>query len=254
MQGKHSRGCGVVQSMNRANGIRRALWVFAHPAQESLNATLRDVGVAALRAEGWNVDVADLYAEGFDPVLVDGGGDDVRAEQHRLLAADLLVLQFPLWWYGMPAMLKGWIDRVFECGFAYDVVDPTTGRARKYGDGGLAGRRALAVVTAGDRAGSISPRGISGDVEDIFWPLLHGTFWYTGMDALTPHLLTGVHGADADRVRGLADGLAERLRTVGTEQPIPYLPMTDEHYALHPGVAAGEYGGRAHHAGPCTQA
>ena len=227
-----------------------ALWVSAHPRSDSLTATLRDAGVARLRADGWSVDVADLYAEGFDPVLVEEGGADVRAEQRRLVAADLVVLQFPLWWYGPPAMLKGWIDRVFERGFAYDVPDPATGRNRKYGDGGLAGRRALAVVTAGDRAGSISPRGISGDVEDLFWPLLHGTFWYTGMEALAPHLITDVHGIDTEEVQRLGAALADRLGAVDTEEPIPYLPMTDEFYdhsiALHPHVAAGLTGGPAH--------
>ncbi|RDH12507.1 NAD(P)H-dependent oxidoreductase, partial [Tsukamurella pulmonis] len=57
-----------------------ALWVYAHPRAESLNARLRDVGAARLRADGWTVDVADLYAEGFDPILVEEGGADVRAE------------------------------------------------------------------------------------------------------------------------------------------------------------------------------
>ncbi len=230
--------------------IGHALWVYAHPHARSLNAMLRDAGAARLRADGWTVDVADLYAEGFDPVLVDEGGADVRAEQARLRAADLVVLQFPLWWYGPPAMLKGWIDRVFERGFAYDVPDPATGRNRKYGDGGLVGRRALAVVTAGDRAGSISPRGISGDVEDIFWPLLHGTFWYTGMQALRPHLVTDAHVIDADGAGRLAGELADRLGTVRTEEPIPYLPMTDDYYdhsiALQPHVAPGATGGAAH--------
>ncbi len=241
---------GLAQNMSGERERGHALWVYAHPCAESLNATLRDAGVAQLRGDGWTVDVADLYAEGFDPVLIEEGGADVRAQQRRLLAADLVVLQFPLWWYGPPAMLKGWIDRVFERGFAYDVPDPATGRTRKYGDGGLAGRRALAVVTAGDRGNSISPRGISGDVEDVFWPLLHGTFWYTGMHALAPHLITDVHGTDAAGADRLADGLAARLRTVDTEEPIPYLPMTDEFYdhsiALHPHVAPGAVGGAAH--------
>lgn len=236
--------------MGGERGSGHALWVYAHPHARSLNATLRDAGTARLREDGWTVDVADLYAEGFDPVLVDEGGADVRAEQARLCAADLVVLQFPLWWYGPPAMLKGWIDRVFERGFAYDVPDPRTGRNRKYGDGGLAGRRALAVVTAGDRAGSISPRGISGDVEDIFWPLLHGTFWYTGMQALRPHLVTDAHTLGDDGVARLTGELADRLGTVRTEEPIPYLPMTDEFYdhsiALHPQVAAGATGAAAH--------
>lgn len=227
-----------------------ALWVYAHPRAASLNSTLRDAGVKGLRADGWSVDVADLYAEGFDPILVDEGGADVREHQSRLLAADLVVLQFPLWWYGPPAMLKGWIDRVFERGFAYDVPDPATGRNRKYGDGGLAGRRALAVVTAGDRANTISPRGISGDVEDLFWPLLHGTFWYTGMEALAPHLITDVRGIDAREADELGVALVERLGAVRDEEAIPYLPMTDEFYdhsiALHPHVARGVTGGAAH--------
>ncbi|NLG21860.1 MAG: NAD(P)H-dependent oxidoreductase [Actinomycetales bacterium] len=208
----------------------RALWVLGHPDERSLNGRLRDVGVAALRRAGWQVDESDLHRDGFDPVLVTEGGTDVRAEQDRLRAADLLVLQFPLWWYGMPAILKGWVDRVFEAGFAYDVLDPATGRARKYGDGGLAGKRALVVVTAGDRPGSLEPRGISGSIEDVLWPLLHGTFWYTGMDALRPHLVTRAREVDAERMALLEAELIERLGGVMTETRIPYRPLTDEHY------------------------
>ncbi|BDH57692.1 hypothetical protein [Tsukamurella sp. PLM1] len=70
------------------------------------------------------------------------------------------------------------------------------------------------------------------------------------MAALPPHLITDVYGLDAERVGRLADGLATRLRTVDADEPIPYLPLTDEHYdhsiALHPHVRAGERGGRAH--------
>lgn len=228
----------------------RALWVLAHPRNESLNHHLSRVGVDTLRDEGWAVDHLDLYAERFDPVLVDEGGADVAAHQARLREADLLVLQFPLWWYGTPAILKGWIDRVFEAGFAYDVLDPVTGRARKYGDGGLAGKRALAVVTAGDRPGSLQSRGISGSIEDVLWPLLHGTFWYTGMAALRPHLVTRARDVDATRMPELEKELVVRLRGMGDEEPLPYLPMTDEHYdhsiALLPHVAPGRTGNDAH--------
>jgi NAD(P)H dehydrogenase (quinone) len=228
----------------------RALWVLAHPDQGSLNGRLRDSGVRALRGIGWEVAESDLYRDGFDPVLVKAGGEDVRVEQEKLRSADLLVVQFPLWWYGMPAILKGWFDRVFEAGFAYDVLAPDTGRARKYGDGGLAGKRALAIVTAGDRPGSIGPRGISGSAEEFLWPLLHGSFWYTGMDALRPHVVPLARDVDAARFRALEEGLSERLAAVMDEDRIPYLPMTEEFYdhsiKLHAHVKPGQEGLDAH--------
>lgn len=228
----------------------RALWVLGHPEENSLNSRLRDVGVAALRRDGWEVEESDLHRDGFDPVLLTEGGDDVRAEQAKLRAADLLVVQFPLWWYGMPAILKGWVDRVFEAGFAYDVLDPTTGRARKYGDGGLVGKRALTIVTAGDRDGSLGPRGISGSIEDVLWPLLHGTFWYTGMDALRPHLVTRARDVDDARMRELEAELVDRLTDVMVEPRIDYRPLTEEHYdhaiQLRPDVAPGRTGLQAH--------
>lgn len=229
----------------------RALWVLAHPDPNSLNARLHRVGIAALQDQGWAVDSCDLYAIGWDPVLrVDDDAPEVRREQARLLEADLLVVQFPLWWYGMPAILKGWFDRVFEAGFGYDVIDPATGRARKYGDGGLAGRRALTVVTAGDRAGSLGERGISGHIEEVLWPLLHGTFFYTGMDTLRPHLVTEARGITAARFDVLADDLTRRLAGICREEPIGYLPMDEDHYdhsiALLPQVAPGVTGTAAH--------
>jgi NAD(P)H dehydrogenase (quinone) len=228
----------------------RALWVLAHPRSDSLNAHLCRVGVAALEAHGWQVERSDLHGAAWDPVLVEEGGPDVLTEQAKLRRADLLVVQFPLWWYGMPAILKGWFDRVFESGFAYDVIDPGTGRARKYGDGGLAGRRALAIVTAGDRPGSLEPRGISGSIEDVLWPVLHGTFWYTGMAALRPHLITEARSVEHDRRNALEGDLAGRLAGVMDEEPIGYLPMDEEHYdhaiALLPHIAPNHSGNGAH--------
>jgi NAD(P)H dehydrogenase (quinone) len=236
--------------MANSDRTRTALWVVAHPQPDSLNGHLRDVGTHTLREEGWRVVESDLYAMAWDPVLVDPGGADVVQEQDKLRGADLLVLQFPLWWYGVPAVLKGWVDRVFEAGFAYDVPDPDTGRPRKYGAGGLSGKRALTVVTAGDRPGSLEPRGISGSIDDVLWPLLHGTYWYTGMAALRPHLVTSAEDLTVAEVAALDRDLADRLRGVSEEEPIPYLPLTDDHYdhqiRLHPDVAPGQTGIAAH--------
>ena len=231
-----------------------ALWVLAHPDPQSLNAHLCRVGTDALRSAGWQVQVSDLYAMGWDPVLVEEGGADVEAEQTKLRRADLVVLQFPLWWYGMPAMLKGWVDRVFEAGFAFDVIDPATGRARKYGDGGLVGKRALAVVTAGDRPGSLEPRGISGTIDDVLWPLLHGTFWYAGMEALRPHLVTRARDLTPSDVADHEKELTRRLEQIREEVAIPFLPLTEEYYdhsiKLLPHVSPSEAGNRAHLTAP----
>jgi NAD(P)H dehydrogenase (quinone) len=231
----------------------RVLWVYAHPARRSLNAELFQAGTDAL-ASTHTVTTSDLYAQDWDPRLSqrdiaatpDNGqtfgeltrdaylaGDlppDVRAEQKKLAEADLLVFQFPLWWYGMPAILKGWFDRVFVNGFAFGVRDPETGRTLKYGEGGLSGRRALVITTAGDRGSSFMTRGLSGDIESLLFPLLHGTFWYTGMEPLHPHL---VSGTDRPGWTGYADEvhrLTTRLKTITDEDPIPYRRMRDGDY------------------------
>ncbi|AZG44307.1 Glutathione-regulated potassium-efflux system ancillary protein KefF [Gordonia insulae] len=228
----------------------RALWVVAHLDERSLTKHLYTVGTQVLQDNGWDVARSDLYAMDWDPVLRDEGGHDVEAEQRKLCASDLVVLQFPLWWYGMPAIMKGWIDRVFERGFAYDVIDPATGRARKYGDGGLVGRRALTIVTAGDRAGSLGPRGISGDVEDVLWTTLHGTLWYTGMQALRPHLITRARDIDEASIPEVEHDLAGRLRGVAQEAPIRYLPLDERYYdhaiRLRDDVSPGIAGNVAH--------
>src|SRR5690606_36136385 len=99
---------------------------------------------------------------------------DITAEQDKLRRADAIVLQFPLWWLGPPAILKGWLDRVLVNGFGFGVTDPGTGRVRRYGDGLLAGKRGLIVTTIGARETSFGPRGIHGRLEDVLFPLNHG--------------------------------------------------------------------------------
>jgi NAD(P)H dehydrogenase (quinone) len=112
----------------------RVLVIYCHPMPDSFNAALRDEAVEALTAAGHSVELRDLYAEGFDPVLstqqrtvyfneaetLSGMEDHVAA----LLRADWLILVYPTWWFGMPAMLKGWFDRVWLPGVAFRVGGP----------------------------------------------------------------------------------------------------------------------------------
>jgi putative NADPH-quinone reductase len=107
----------------------RCLIVLAHPLRESLAARLAEVATDAARAAGWEVTRCDLYAEGFDPRLslperasyyTGFDGSAVAAEQAELAATEILILVFPTWWFGFPAILKGWFDRVWAPGTAYD--------------------------------------------------------------------------------------------------------------------------------------
>jgi NAD(P)H dehydrogenase (quinone) len=113
----------------------RVLYVYCHPLPESFHAAIRADALAGLRAAGHDVDLLDLYAEKFDPVL----SEEARRHYHdtsrnqsglesyiaRLRSADALVVQFPVWCFGMPAMLKGFLDRMIMPGVAFDISDPT---------------------------------------------------------------------------------------------------------------------------------
>jgi putative NADPH-quinone reductase len=112
----------------------RILYLYCHPLPESFHAGIRAAGVAALQRAGHEVDLCDLYAEKFDPVLTEDGRrhyHDTAVNQRglegyvqRLQAAEGLVVQFPTWCFGMPAMLKGFLDRLIMPGVAFDLSDP----------------------------------------------------------------------------------------------------------------------------------
>jgi len=144
------------------------LCVLAHPEPASFTASLAHYGMRALEEEGHVVDAADLYAMQFDPVsdrrnfmgpfdptrfdqqaeerfasANAGFSPDLQREMDRLSSCDVLVLQFPIWWLGMPAIMKGWIDRVFAIGRTY-------GGGRWFDRGIMRGKKAmLAVPSAG---------------------------------------------------------------------------------------------------------
>ena len=108
----------------------RVLVIFAHPLGDSYAATLRDTVVAALEAGGHTVDLCDLYQEDFDPTLsaqewrdYENTSENTRAvsrQVERLRQAEGIIFVFPSWWYGMPAILKGYFDRVWLPGVAFE--------------------------------------------------------------------------------------------------------------------------------------
>ena len=113
--------------------MTRALVLYAHPCPESFNAAVHKVVLETLTQRGWEVDNCDLNAEGFLPVLTElerrnyheepANIEPVRPYVTRLLAADVLVMVFPVWNFGYPAILKGFLDRVFLPGVSFKLKD-----------------------------------------------------------------------------------------------------------------------------------
>jgi|OpeIllAssembly_1097287.scaffolds.fasta_scaffold88782_2 NAD(P)H dehydrogenase (quinone) len=127
------------------------LLIYAHPNPKSFNHAIVQTILEEFRKTGKELPLRDLYAMNFSPVLtatdfsaIQNGsvGNDVAAEQELIRAADVLIVVYPLWWSGMPAMLKGYIDRVFSYGFAYEINE--TG-----GVGLLTGKKVFLVTTTG---------------------------------------------------------------------------------------------------------
>ncbi|MFQ3786385.1 NAD(P)H-dependent oxidoreductase [Halomonas sp. A29] len=230
-----------------------ALIVFCHPEPHSFNGALKDVAVETLQRQGYSVEVSDLYAEGFDPVegaahyperakadaffplteqrsAYESGTlpGDVKREIERLERADLVVLQFPLWWHAQPAMLKGWFDRVFVYGGLY------SGRMR-YDRGSFPNKRAILSVTTGAPAPTFTRHGRSGHIVALLWPI-HYSLYYLGVSVLTPQVTYGVQGGGLnyqdetvfrERLEAEKAAWARRLQELDNEAPIPFAGWDD---------------------------
>lgn len=251
----------------------KVLLVYAHPEPRSLNGALCDFAVAHLQAAGHEVQVSDLYAmdwkatldaadaphlasgERFDAVLdsqrayASGGQPaDIAAEQAKLLWADVLILQFPLWWFSLPAILKGWVERVYACGFAYGVGEHSDSHwGDRYGEGTLAGKRAKLVVTCGGWESHYSARGINGGLDDILFPIQHGILFYPGFSVLPPFPVYRTSKVDAVAFERLCQAYGARLDGLATDTPLAFRRQNGGDYeipalTLKPDLAPGRTG------------
>ncbi len=216
----------------------QVLLVYAHPEPTSFNASLRDVAIEGLQAAGHAVDLLDLYATGFNPVA---GPDDVLQRQDderfnlgmeqmhaaqmrgfepelqnhidRLLAADFLLLQFPMWWFSMPAILKGWIDRVFAFGAAYDF-------GRTWDQGVFVGRRTMLAITASAPQAAFATDGRSGDMERVLWPIHAGVLALCGYSVLPPFIAHGIPFVGPEVMQAELDRYGETLANLDSLEPL----------------------------------
>lgn len=240
----------------QSTGKKKILIVHAHPERTSVTHRLVEVSIEALGAQGHEVLQSDLYAMGWKAVFdgqdfperanqhrlsfIDESGHafsngcqtpDVEEEQRKVLAADAVILQFPLWWFSMPAIMKGWVDRVWAFGLAYGYQG--AGNAYRYGEGGFAGKRALLAVAVGGPAQDYSPRGINGPLEQLLFPITHGTLFFPGMQVLPTFAVYGTVRIDAPGMAEAAAAWRGRVERLFDDAPMAFRPQNGGDYPDH---------------------
>lgn len=237
----------------------KILIVFAHPEPASFSAALKDTAVNTFTQLGHEVVISDLYRMGWNSALgasdfvgerahpdyldlsreqehafaTDGHCAEVKAEQAKVAAADIILFHFPVWWFSMPAILKGWVDRVFSRGFAYSS-------GRKYETGHFKGKRAMLCITTGTASTLYEPNGIDGDLLHVLWPIHNGTLAYTGFTVLPPFAAWMPARATDEERKEYLDGYAEQLKALDSAKPLFFHPWSDydETQRLKRGVVA----------------
>lgn len=210
------------------------LIVYAHPDPKSFDGQMRDRALQVLKQAGHAVQLSDLYEMRFKAIADRGdftnpldskcfdlhaeqlhaaqsGGftPDIVQEQQKILWADMIILQFPLWWYSLPAMLKGWVDRVLAYGFAY-------GQGRS-----LSERRAMLVVTTGGPTRPFTPEKRTA-ISELLDHVQRGTLHFCGLDVLPPFAVYGAANATPEQAEQFILQYTQVLLSLEQIEPIHY--------------------------------
>jgi putative NADPH-quinone reductase len=211
--------------------------VLAHPEPRSFNGTLFRQAQKLLAGAGHEIKTSELYEMQFSPVSgrnnftsvkdpayfkqqaeelfaieVGGFAPDIEQELKKIEWCDLMIWQFPLWWFGLPAILKGWADRVLAMGRTY-------GAGRIYERGVFGGKRALLSLTTWSSEEWFQKGGFHGDIHGVLRPIQRGILEFVGFSVLAPHVVYGpAHMTDEERETALAI-YARRLESVIKESP-----------------------------------
>ena len=224
----------------------KALIVYAHPEPKSFNGAMKDLAVSTLKEQGHEVRISDLYEMSFKAPLERNDfrelanlelvnyvmelknayekqklTDDVRKEQEKLLWADFVILQYPLCWFSVPAILKGWFDRALATGFAWDF-------GRMYDKGLLAGKKGMVSVATGGPEAIYSPNAPHGwDINQIVYPVDHGVLYFCGIQPIPPFVAYAVFQAGDDVRKQCLQDYKKRLLVLETTEPIPCHRLSD---------------------------
>ncbi len=188
--------------MSVINILNNALIVTAHPVENSLSHSLAARIAARLREQGTQVEIADLHAEAFTPAMLRPDlalyhGDasappaDIQREQQRVERADMLVFVFPVYWWSVPGLLKGWFDRVLTLNWAYKVAE----------DGRIVGNLRKVpvrlIATAGSDVAGFDKHGYSTAIRT---QLVEGVFGFCGLKDVTLDILYQADTASSEQV------------------------------------------------------
>lgn len=175
------------------------LVIFAHPNQKSFGKGIVDAVVNASEEKGATVRVRDLYEIGFDPILKPSDfvafqsgktPEDIAAEHEHIKWADVITFIYPVWWTSLPAILKGYVDRVFSYGFAYEYVDGAP-------NGLLKGKKALLFSTTGTPDEIYSATGMHNSMKQT---IDQGIFNFSGIEEVN-HTFFGAVPHVTDEIR-----------------------------------------------------
>ncbi len=185
----------------------KVLIVHAHPEKASFCSSLKNAASSYFTEAGCEVKESDLCAMGFNPVgdkhdFISLQNPDffkyqmeqvhafqnnlfeesLKAEMEKLEWCDILIFNFPLWWFGLPAILKGWVDRVFAMGFVYGAGKGV------YDNGIYKDKTAFVTITTGGPQQAYGESGKNGNLDNILFPIHHGMFYFVGMTVLPPFI------------------------------------------------------------------
>jgi len=216
----------------------KAFIVYWHPEPASFNAAMFRTACDALSAAGHEVKSSNLHAMRFDPVSsrdnfmttkdadflklqveemhateMHGFALEIESEISKIEWCDLMIWQFPLWWFGMPAMLKGWVDRVFAMGRVY-------GGHRFYDAGVFRGKRAMLSLTTGGPEAAYCKGAFNGDINAILRPIQRGMLQFVGFDVLEPHIVYGPARLTEEQRKERLGTYASRLQGIANEAPV----------------------------------
>ncbi|PAW92017.1 NADPH quinone oxidoreductase [Mucilaginibacter sp. MD40] len=213
----------------------KILIVYAHPERKSFNGAMFQEACRVLEAEGHQVQTSDLYGMAFKPVSDASNftglqnpdyfkqqleelhatanhlfSSELKPEIKKIEWCELMIWQFPLWWFSVPAILKGWVDRTFAMGQAY-------GSGRIYETGFFKDKKALLSLTTGGPQDAYLKDGLQGDINGILRPLQRGILQFTGFKVLTPHVVYGPARMSGEEREYELKRWGDRLRIVADE-------------------------------------
>jgi NAD(P)H dehydrogenase (quinone) len=228
------------------------LIVHAHPEPQSFCTAMMNRMKIRFEQQGHTVTVSDLYAKRFNPVasaddFVERSNPDYLvyaleqrhaqktnslpadiAEELKLLEqCDLLILNFPLYWFSLPAILKGWIDRVFLSGVVY-------GGRNFYDRGLMKGKQAWVTFTLGGREHMFGENAIHGDLNTLLRPVLRGSLGYAGFDVLEPFAAYHVPYITQEARVAILDQLDNAIDTLQSRARVPYPSLDNFDAQMNP--------------------